>query len=57
MPTISEVFSHIEQCKICQNHNNIFNCFDIINFCKNRYILLEVEAITIKKLNQNLIIN
>ena len=35
-PTNSAVFSHIEQCKICQNHNSTFNYFDVINFCKNR---------------------
>ena len=30
---INAVFSHKEQCKICQNHNNISNCFDVIKFC------------------------
>ena len=50
----SAVFSHIEQCKICQNHNNIFNCFDVIKFCKNRSILLAVEAIMIKKVKPKL---
>ena len=33
-PTNSAVFSVIEQCNICQNHNNIFGCFDVIKFCK-----------------------
>ena len=46
-PTNSAVFSHIVQCRICQNHNDIFNCFEVIKFCKNRNILLAVEAIMI----------
>ena len=53
-PTNSAVFSHIEQCRICQNHNDIFNCFEVIKFCKNRNILLAVEAIMIKKLKPKL---
>ena len=50
----SAVFSHIEQCNICQNHTNIFNCFDVIKFCTNRSILLAVEAIMIKKFKPKL---
>ena len=50
-PTNSAVFSHIEQSKTCLNHYNIFNCFDVIKFCKNRNILLAVEVVMIKKSN------
>ena len=53
-PTNSPVFSHIEQCKICQDHNDISNCFEVIKFCKNRNILLAVEAITVKKIEPKL---
>ena len=53
-PTNSAVFAHIEQCRNCQNHNDIFNCFEVIKFCKNRNILLAVEAIMIKKLKPKL---
>ena len=53
-PTNSAVFAHIEQCRICQNYNDIFNCFEVIKFCKNRNILLAVEAIMIKKLKPKL---
>ena len=56
-PTNSAAFSHTEQCKICQDNDYIFNCFQVIKFCKNWNILLAVEAIMIKKLNLNLIIN
>ena len=48
-PTNSAVFSHIEQCKNCQDHDDIVNCFRVIIFCKNQNILLAVEAIMIKK--------
>ena len=46
-PTNSAVFSHKELCKNCQKYNNIFNCFDVIKFCKSRNVLLPVEAIMI----------
>ena len=32
----------------------IFNCFEVIKFCKNRNILLAVEAIMIKKIKPRL---
>ena len=50
-PTNSAVFSYIEQCKICQNHNSNINCFEVIKFCKNLNVLLQVEAIMIKNTN------
>ena len=54
-PTSSAVFAHIEQCRICQNHNDIFICFEVIKFCKNKKnILLAVEAIMIKNLKPKL---
>ena len=42
------------QCKICQNHINIFNCFVVIKFCKNRNTLLAVETIMIKSIKLKL---
>ena len=36
------------------NHNDIFNFFVVIKFCKNRSILLAVEAIMIKKFKPKL---
>ena len=40
--------------EISQFGGHIFNCFEIIKFCKNRNILLAVEAIMIKKLKPKL---
>ena len=61
-PTKSAVYIYIyiyniEQCKFCQDHKSIFNCFKVIKFCKNQSILIAVEPTMIKKLNSNLIIN
>ena len=47
-PTNSAVFLHKKQCKICQDNYNIFKFFQLLKFCKNRNILLEVEVIMIK---------
>ena len=55
--TNTSVFSHIEQCKICQNHNNIFDCFDVSKFYKNRNILLAVVVIMIENIKPSFIIN
>ena len=53
-PTNSAVFSHIEQCKNCQDHDDFSNCFKVIKFCKIRSVLLAVEKIMIKKIKLKL---
>ena len=53
-PTNSTVFAHIENCIFCQNCDKIFNCFEVIKFCKKRSNLLAVEAIMIKKFKPKL---
>ena len=48
------VFSHKEQCKVYQDKNNTFKCFEVIKLCINRNILLAVEANMIKKIKSKL---
>ena len=48
------MFSQIELYTVCQNYDNVFNCFDVIRFCKNQSILFAVEIVMSKKVNWKL---
>ena len=52
--TNSSIFNHIKRFRYCQNSENIYDCFKVINLCKTHCNFFAVVAFLIKIYKHNL---